>query len=64
MVVLILTSFALFLTGRNILEGDIAVMKFRALMSLLGLVLAASLLTTINLNEISHSFRLDCVLLD
>ena len=55
MVVLMLTSFALFLTGRNILEGDIAVMKFRALMSLLGLVLAASLLTTINLNE-SYSF--------
>ena len=58
MVVLMLISFALFLTGRNILEGDIAVMKFRALMSLLGLVLAASLLTTINLNEISSFIQI------
>ena len=58
MVVLMVTSFALFLTGRNILKGDVAVMKFRALMSLLGLVLAASLLTTINLNEISSFIQI------
>ena len=58
MFVLMLTSIVLFLTGRTILEGDIAVMKFRALMSLLGLVLAASLLTTINLDENSSFIQI------
>ena len=58
MIILMLTSFALFLTGRNILEGDIAVMKFRALMSLLGLVLAASLLTTINFDDNSSFIQI------
>ena len=58
MAVLMLTSIALFLTSRTILEGDIAVMKFRALMSLLGLVLAASLLTTINLDETSSYIQI------
>ena len=63
MAVLMLTSIALFLTSRTILEGDIAVMKFRALMSLLGLVLAASLLTTINLDETSSYIQIGlCVI--
>ena len=51
MVILLSTSVALFLTSRAILEGDVAVMKFRALMGLLGLVLAVSLLTTIKFED-------------
>jgi len=63
MAVLMLTSIALFLTSRNILEGDIAVMKFRALMSLLGIVLAASLLTTISMDETSSYIQIGlCVI--
>ena len=63
MAVLMLTSIALFLASRNILEGDIAVMKFRALMSLLGIVLAASLLTTISMDETSSYIQIGlCVI--
>tara|TARA_B100001778_G_scaffold188231_1_gene154995 strand:- start:514 stop:2259 length:1746 start_codon:yes stop_codon:yes gene_type:complete len=51
MVILLSTSVALFMTSRAILEGDVAVMKFRALMGLLGLVLAVSLLTTIKFED-------------
>ena len=51
MIILLITSSSLFMTSRNILQGDIAVMKFRALMSLLGLVFAGSLLTTIDLSN-------------
>jgi len=51
MIILLITSSSLFMTSRNILQGDIAVMKFRALMSLLGLVFAGSLLTTIDMSN-------------
>ena len=53
MVILLGISFALFSTSRNILAGDVAVMKFRALMGLLGLILSASLLATISFNNTS-----------
>ncbi|MBG46310.1 MAG: hypothetical protein CMB76_07305 [Euryarchaeota archaeon] len=58
MVILLSTSAVLFLTSRAILEGDIAVMKFRALMGLLGLVLAASLLTTIKFEDNSSFIQI------
>ena len=51
MVILLITSYALFSTSRSILQGDIAVMKFRALMSFMGLVLAGSLLSTIDFSN-------------
>lgn len=51
MVILLITSFALFSTSRSILQGDISVMKFRALMSFMGLVLAGSLLSTIDFSN-------------
>ena len=43
---LLLVSLALFRVSRTILQGGLAVMKFRALMGLLGCVLAGSLLST------------------
>ena len=46
MVLLLLVSLALFKVSRTILQGGLAVMKFRALMGLLGCVLAGSLLST------------------
>ena len=58
MVILLSTSVALFLTSRAILEGDVAVMKFRALMGLLGLVLAVSLLTTIKFDDNSSLIQI------
>lgn len=58
MVVLLMVSYALFSTSRSILEGDVAVMKFRALMGLLGFVLSVSLLTTISLDDISEYLKI------
>ena len=58
MAILLSTSVALFLTSRAILEGDVAVMKFRALMGLLGLVLAVSLLTTIKFDDNSSLIQI------
>ena len=58
MVVLLAISYALFSTSRSILEGDIAVMKFRAIMGLLGLVLSISLLTTISLDDTSSYLKI------
>jgi len=58
MVVLLVVSYALFSTSRSILEGDVAVMKFRALMGLLGFVLSASLLTTISLDDTSAYLKI------
>ena len=58
MVVLLAISYALFSTSRSILEGDVAVMKFRAIMGLLGLVLSISLLTTISLNDTSAYLKI------
>ena len=58
MVVLLMVSYALFSTSRSILEGDVAVMKFRALMGLLGFVLSVSLLTTISLDDTSAYLKI------
>ncbi|MBF90584.1 MAG: hypothetical protein CMP75_02325 [Flavobacteriales bacterium] len=58
MMILLIISFALFSTSRGILQGDIAVMKFRALMGFMGLVLAGSLLSTINFSNNSSYVQL------
>jgi len=58
MVLLLVVSLALFRVSRIILRGDIAVMKFRALMGTLGFVLAISLLTTIDLEDNSSRVQL------
>ncbi len=58
MVVLLAISYALFSTSRSILEGEIAVLKFRAIMGLLGLVLSISLLTTISLDDTSAYLKI------
>lgn len=58
MMILLIISFALFSTSRGILQGDIAVMKFRALMGFMGLVLAGSLLSTINFSNKSSYVQL------
>ena len=55
---LLIVSLALFRVSRVILRGDIAVMKFRALMGTLGLVLAISLLTTMDLENNSSRVQL------
>ena len=63
MAILLITSFSLFITSREILQGDVAVMKFRSLMGLLGLVLSASLMTTISLDENSSYIQIGlCVI--
>lgn len=63
MVILLGISFALFSTSRNILAGDVAVMKFRALMGLLGLILSASLLATISFDNTSAFIQIGlCVI--
>ena len=54
MSILLTVSYALFSTSRQILRGDVAVMKFRSVMGVLGFVLSASLLTTINFDDISE----------
>ena len=54
MSILLIVSYALFFTSRQILRGDVAVMKFRSVMGVLGFVLSASLLTTINFDDISE----------
>ncbi len=46
MLLLVVTSYALFRTSRSILDGDVSVTKFRSLMGFLGIVLSISLLTT------------------
>ena len=53
MSILLIVSYALFATSREILRGDVAVMKFRSVMGVLGFVLSASLLTTISFDDIS-----------
>ena len=55
---LLVVSLALFRVSRIILRGDVAVMKFRALMGALGFVLAISLLTTIDLGNNSSRIQL------
>ena len=45
-IIIIVVGLILLKISRNILSGDIAVMKFRAIMGFLGVVLAASLLAT------------------
>ena len=49
MSLLLMVSLTLFKVSRTILHGEIAVLKFRALMGFLGFVLAVSLATTIDL---------------
>ena len=51
MAILLVVSLYLFRFSRVILQGDIAVMKFRSLMGMLGFVLGASLLTTIDFDD-------------
>lgn len=51
MIILLGISFALFSTSRQVLKGDVAVIKFRALMGGLGFILSASLLTTTNFDN-------------
>ncbi|MCH1527238.1 MAG: hypothetical protein L7S49_03390 [Candidatus Poseidoniaceae archaeon] len=58
MVFLLIISLCLFATSRSILQGDISVMKYRALMGALGFVLSASLLTTISFSDISAFIQL------
>ncbi|MAH90384.1 MAG: hypothetical protein CMA11_01295 [Euryarchaeota archaeon] len=58
MVFLLVISLCLFATSRSILQGDISVMKYRALMGALGFVLSASLLTTISFSDISAFIQL------
>ena len=53
MSILLIVSYALFATSRGILRGDVAVMKFRSVMGVLGLVLSASLLTTVSFDDTS-----------
>ena len=58
MSLLLVVSLALFRVSRIILRGDVAVMKFRALMGALGFVLAISLLATIDLGNNSSRIQL------
>lgn len=58
MIFLLIISLCLFATSRSILQGDISVMKYRALMGALGFVLSASLLTTISFSDISAFIQL------
>jgi len=58
MALLLLVSLGLFKVSRTILQGDIAVMKFRALMGILGCVLAISLLGSIDMKENSSIVKL------
>ena len=51
MCLLLVVSLALFRVSRTILQGGLAVMKFRALMGLMGCVLAASLLSTSSFDD-------------
>ena len=53
MSILLIVSYALFATSREILRGDVAVMKFRSVMGVLGFVLSASLLTTVSFDDTS-----------
>ena len=53
MSILLIVSYALFATSRDILQGDVAVMKFRSVMGVLGFVLSASLLTTVSFDDTS-----------
>ena len=53
MTIMIIVSCALFATSRDILRGDIAVLKFRSVMGLLGFILSVSLMTTSNFQDYS-----------
>lgn len=53
MSILLIVSYALFATSREILQGDVAVMKFRSVMGVLGFVLSASLLATVDFDYTS-----------
>ena len=53
MSILLIVSYALFATSREILQGDVAVMKFRSVMGVLGFVLSASLLTAVSFDDTS-----------
>ena len=57
MSILLIVSYALFATSREILQGDVAVMKFRSVMGVLGFVLSASLLTTVSFDDTSAYFQ-------
>ena len=57
MSILLIVAYALFATSREILQGDISVMKFRSVMGVLGFVLSASLLTTVSFDDTSAYSR-------
>ena len=58
MSILISVSGALFVTSRNILRGDISVLKYRAIMGFLGLILSVSLLTTADFDNLASYLQL------
>jgi len=58
MSILISVSGALFITSRNILRGDISVLKYRAIMGFLGLILSVSLLTTADFDNLASYLQL------
>ena len=58
MSILISVSGALFVTSRNILRGDISVLKYRAIMGFLGLILSVSLLTTADFDNLTSYLQL------
>lgn len=58
MSLLLVVSLCLFKISRVILRGDLAVMKFRALMGMLGFVLGASLMATADLSETSSYIQI------
>ena len=60
-VIIIAIGFALLKISRTILSGDIAVMKFRAIMGFLGCVLAGSLLATAETSTISFQIQIGTI---
>tara|TARA_B110001452_G_scaffold261852_1_gene261135 strand:+ start:4995 stop:6740 length:1746 start_codon:yes stop_codon:yes gene_type:complete len=58
MAMLLVVSLGLFRVSRTVLQGDIAVMKFRALMGIFGCVLAISLLGSIDMEYNSSVIQL------
>ncbi|MEL0100389.1 MAG: hypothetical protein VW862_01645, partial [Euryarchaeota archaeon] len=60
-VIIIAIGVALLKISRTILSGDIAVMKFRAIMGFLGCVLAGSLLATADTSTISFQIQIGTI---
>jgi hypothetical protein len=58
MSLLLIVSLCLFKVSRSILQGELAVMKFRALMGMLGFVLGVSLMSASNLSDNSSYIQM------